>query len=175
MKKPRLPFQIMTGKNSFPGTFLSLKLTVTDCFNSSLNAKYSFPENVYFAIGNIYYKMEDYHSAIKNYSSALEIANDKNKPTRKQIFFCRSEANFMLGTISFFNKDFKMALHYFNESTEDNNENYDAHFEIAKTYCNLEQWQEAVKKFDFILEHAPSDFNLDFVRRNRNFAYSMIK
>ena len=146
-----------------------------DCFKSSLIAKYGFPENVYFAIGNIYYKLEDYQSAIENYSSALETANDKNKPTRKEIFFCRSETYFMLGTKNFINKDFDIALNYFIKSTEDNNENYNSHFEIAKTYCSLERWQEAVKKFDFILEHAPSDFNLEFVRINRNFAYSMIK
>ena len=80
----------------------------------------------------------------------------------------------MLGMICFLKEDYKMALQYYNDSVEDNSENYNAHFEIGKTYCYLKHWQDAVKKFDFILEHAPRTFDLVTVRTSRNFAYIVI-
>ena len=144
-------------------------------FNDSLVVKYDYPENIYFAMGNIYYKIEDYQKSKECYTNALTTANDKFKPTKKEIFFNRSNASFQLGMIGFLNNDYEIAIQHYRNSIEDNPENYSAHFELGRTYTYLKLWQDAVDQFDFILEHAPKNFDLITVQTSRNFAYSMLK
>jgi len=144
-------------------------------FINSLSLKYEYPENVYFAMGNINYKINDFQKSIECYTNALNTANDKFKPTIEEILFNRSNANFQLGIISFQKKDYQMAVKHYGNSIDDNPKNYGAHFELGKTYCSLNLWQDAVNKFDYILEHNPKDFDLKTVRTSRDFAYSMLE
>jgi hypothetical protein len=41
--------------------------------------------------------MEEYQKAIESYTNALKTANDEYKPTRKEIYFNRSNTNFRIG------------------------------------------------------------------------------
>jgi len=145
-----------------------------DSFSYSLVVNYIYPENVYFAMGIIYDKIEDYQKSKECYTNALKTANDQDIPKRKDIFFGRSNASFQLGMISFQKKDYEMAVQHYKNSIDDNPENYGAHSELGRIYCDLNLWQEAVSKFDFILERNPKNFDLKTVQTNRGFAYRML-
>jgi tetratricopeptide (TPR) repeat protein len=146
-----------------------------DDFNKALINKYNYPENIYFTIGNIYYKMEEYQKAIECYTDALKTANDEYKPTREEIYFNRSNANFRIGMSWFLNGDYENAIRYYEESIDDNYENFSAHFELGKVYTFQKRWRDAVRKFDFILERNPRYFDIETVRDSRKYALSMIE
>jgi tetratricopeptide (TPR) repeat protein len=146
-----------------------------DDFNMALINGYNYLENVYFAIGNIYYKTEEYQKSNECYTNALKTANDEYKPTREEIYFNRSNANFRIGMSYFFNGEYENAILYYEKSIDDNHANFSAHFELGKTYTFQKRWRDAVRQFDFILERNPRNFDIKTVKDSRKFALSMIE
>jgi tetratricopeptide (TPR) repeat protein len=146
-----------------------------DDLEKVLVVKYNYPENVYFTSGNIYYKMEEYQKAVDDYTNALKTANDKYRPTRKDIYLNRSNANFRIGEIYFLNKDYENAIQHYELSIDDNHENFSAHFELGKIYTFQKRWRDAVRQFDIILERNPRNFDIETVRVSRKYVLSMIE
>jgi len=134
-----------------------------------------YPENVYFAIANIYRKTEEYQKAIVNYTNALQTANDQYKPTKKEIFFERSNAYYEFGLVNFQNKDYEKAIQNYKDAIEDNFENGNAHYELGKTYCQLKMWKDGLHQFDLILEHGFRNIDLKMVKNSREFVISIIE
>ena len=127
-----------------------------ECFNWSLNSKYNYPENVYFALGNIYYKIANYINSVESYSKALLTANNIHKPTRDEIFFARSNAYYNFGLNYFNERNYEMAIQCYKNAISDVSSNYSAHYELGKTYTFINQWENAEKQFEYILEHNPN-------------------
>jgi tetratricopeptide (TPR) repeat protein len=146
-----------------------------DDFNKALDNDYAYPENVYFAMGIIYYETEEYQRAKECYTDALKTANDKYRPIRAEIYFNRSNVNFRLGMSCFLRGDYENAVQYYEESINDNHENFSAHFELGKTYTFQKRWLDAVRKFKFILEQKPKKFDLETVADSLKYASSMIE
>ncbi|MDR1306342.1 MAG: tetratricopeptide repeat protein [Treponema sp.] len=144
-----------------------------DDFNKALDDNYSYPENIYFVMGIIYDKTGEYQRAKDCYTDALKTANDKYKPTRSEIYFNRSNVNFRLGMACFLKEDYEDAVQYYEESINDNHENFSAHFELGKTYTFQKRWPDAVRKFKFILEQKPGNFDLKTVEDSLKYASSM--
>jgi tetratricopeptide (TPR) repeat protein len=119
--------------------------------------------------------MNDYQNAIVNYTSALKTANNQYKPTKNEIFFERSNANYELGLINFNNKKYDNAIQKYKDAIEDNFENASAHYELGRTYCQLKMWNEGVHQFDLILDHGFRNIDLKMVKNNRDYAASMIE
>jgi len=136
---------------------------------------FPYPENVYFAIANIYQKTKDYEKAIVNYTNALQTANEQYKPTKKEIFFERSNAYYEFGLVNFQNKNYEKAIQNYKDAIEDNFENGNAHYELGKTYCQIKMWKEGVHQFDLIIEHGFRNIDLKMVKNSREFAISIIE
>jgi len=136
---------------------------------------YLYPENVYFAVANIHQKMKDYQKAIEYYTNALKTANDQYKPTKKEILFERSNANYELGLINFHNKKYDNAIQNYKDAIEDNFENANAHYELGVTFCHLKNWREGEHHFSLILEHGFRNIDLKMVKNSRDYAASMIE
>jgi tetratricopeptide (TPR) repeat protein len=146
-----------------------------DDFNNALNNNYTYPENIHFAMGIIYYEAGEYQQAKDHYTNALKTTNDKYKPTRTEIYFNRSNANFRLGISSFLNGDYENAVQYYEEAINDNHKNFSAHFELGKTYTFQKRWADAARKFEFILEQKPKKFDLKTVEDSLKYATSMME
>jgi len=143
-------------------------------FNGALE-NFPYPENIYFAMANIHQKMKEYQKAIVSYTNALQTANDQYKPTKKEIFFERSNVNYELGLVNFRNKNYDIALQNYKDAIEDNSENSSAHYELGNTFCYLKRWKEAIHQYDLILEHGFRNIDLKMVKNSREFAISMIE
>jgi tetratricopeptide (TPR) repeat protein len=146
-----------------------------DDFNNALDNNYTYPENIHFAMGIIYYDAGEYQQAKDHYTDALKTANDKYKPTRTEIYFNRSNANFGLGISSFLNGDYENAIQCYEEAIDDNHKNFSAHFELGKTYTFQKRWADAARKFEFILEQKPKRFDLKTVEDSLKYAASMME
>jgi tetratricopeptide (TPR) repeat protein len=146
-----------------------------DDFNEALDNDYKYPENIYFVMGIIYYETGEYQRAKECYTDALKTANDRYKPTKAEIYFNRSNVNFRLGMSCFLKGEYEDAVRYYEESVNDNHENFSAHFELGKTYAFQKRWLDAVRKFRFILEQKPRNFDLKTVEDSLKYASSMIE
>jgi tetratricopeptide (TPR) repeat protein len=144
-------------------------------FSNALDNNYNYPENIYFAMAILYYETNEYHRAKECYTNALKTANDKYKPTRIEIYFNRSNVNFRLGMLCFLKGNYEDAIQYYEESINDNHENFSAHFELGKVYAFQKRWRDAVRQFDFVLERNPRNFDIKTVRDSHRFALSMIE
>jgi tetratricopeptide (TPR) repeat protein len=135
--------------------------------------------NAYFAIGNIFYEMGCYKESIDFYTDALkdDASDNKNRarPIKNDIFFRRSDAYYMLGVSSFNNKDYLIAVQYFIDSINDRSENYQAHYELGRTYLFQDMFLESIRQFDLIIERCPDKKYVGYARDGRNLANSKFK
>jgi tetratricopeptide (TPR) repeat protein len=99
----------------------------------------------YYTLGGLYFASKDYKNALPNYLKAQEITKiealkNNSKESLKAVYF-------QLGTASYSDKKWDVAIEYFNKSNEQ--VEYDqAYLWLGKTYTEKKKYDLALQSFD---------------------------
>lgn len=106
--------------------------------NDLISAQVKEPESsdIYYNLGNTYYRMNQYDAAIKSYSGALEHSDEKNK----------GRIHYNLGNSKFKKGDYKAAIEDYEKSLKYNPEDINAKENLEFTKKVMEQKKDQENK-----------------------------